>query len=186
MAEAQRLGLINEFAGCGRRDLPGSGAPLRAELLSAGPGVDGGGRIKRAVQAGVEQSLEAGLALERELQQQLFVSEDAREGLRALSRQASAAVPRALARERGLALAVLRQPVGEARDWSGREPSRLRTSSCAGARKVSLLAGNFILRSATLTHLCSGWDWVRARWAELGRDLRAKDAAVARDHHHGL
>ncbi len=39
------------------------------------------GRIKRSVQTGAEISLEAGLALERELQQQLFQSEDAREGL---------------------------------------------------------------------------------------------------------
>jgi enoyl-CoA hydratase len=39
------------------------------------------GRIKRAVQTGAEISFEAGLALERELQQQLFQSEDAREGL---------------------------------------------------------------------------------------------------------
>ena len=39
------------------------------------------GRIKRAVQTGAETSFETGLALERELQQQLFQSEDAREGL---------------------------------------------------------------------------------------------------------
>ena len=41
------------------------------------------GAIKRAVQSGRDLGLEAGLALERELQQQLFTSEDAREGLRA-------------------------------------------------------------------------------------------------------
>lgn len=39
------------------------------------------GRIKRSVQTGAEIPLESGLALERELQQQLFQSEDAREGL---------------------------------------------------------------------------------------------------------
>jgi enoyl-CoA hydratase/carnithine racemase len=39
------------------------------------------GRIKRAVQTGAEIPFEAALALERELQQQLFQSEDAREGL---------------------------------------------------------------------------------------------------------
>jgi enoyl-CoA hydratase/carnithine racemase len=39
------------------------------------------GLIKRSVQSGAEISLESGLALERELQQQLFQSEDAREGL---------------------------------------------------------------------------------------------------------
>lgn len=41
------------------------------------------GRIKRAVQTGAEVSFETGLALERELQQQLFQSEDATEGLQA-------------------------------------------------------------------------------------------------------
>ncbi len=41
------------------------------------------GLIKRAVQTGAEVPLEAGLALERELQQQLFQSEDAREGIAA-------------------------------------------------------------------------------------------------------
>jgi enoyl-CoA hydratase len=39
------------------------------------------GRIKRSVQSGAEIPFEYGLALERELQQQLFQSEDAREGL---------------------------------------------------------------------------------------------------------
>ena len=41
------------------------------------------GRIKRAVQTGWEIPIEAGLALERELQQQLFQSDDAGEGLTA-------------------------------------------------------------------------------------------------------
>lgn len=39
------------------------------------------GRIKRAVQTGWELPIESALALERELQQQLFQSEDAKEGL---------------------------------------------------------------------------------------------------------
>ena len=39
------------------------------------------GRIKRAVQGAGEVALEQGLALERELQAELFASEDAREGL---------------------------------------------------------------------------------------------------------
>lgn len=43
------------------------------------------GAIKRAVQSGGEMSLECGLALERELQQQLFTSDDAREGLDAFA-----------------------------------------------------------------------------------------------------
>ena len=41
------------------------------------------GRIKRSVQTGVEIPFETALAVERELQQQLFQSEDAKEGLSA-------------------------------------------------------------------------------------------------------
>jgi enoyl-CoA hydratase len=41
------------------------------------------GRIKRACQSGAEMSFEQGLALERELQQQLFIGEDAKEGIAA-------------------------------------------------------------------------------------------------------
>jgi enoyl-CoA hydratase len=43
------------------------------------------GHIKRAVQTGAEIPLEAGLALERELQQRLFTSADAAEGIGAFS-----------------------------------------------------------------------------------------------------
>lgn len=45
------------------------------------------GRIKRAVQTGWEIPLESALAVERELQQQLFQSEDAREGLEAYNQK---------------------------------------------------------------------------------------------------
>lgn len=48
------------------------------------------GRIKRSVQTGAEISFESGLALERELQQQLFQSEDAREGLDAYANKRKA------------------------------------------------------------------------------------------------
>lgn len=41
------------------------------------------GHIKRAVQSGLEVGFHEGLALERELQQRLFESEDAREGIAA-------------------------------------------------------------------------------------------------------
>ena len=41
------------------------------------------GHIKRAVQSGVEMSLANGLSLERELQQRLFESDDAKEGIAA-------------------------------------------------------------------------------------------------------
>src|SRR5258706_718080 len=43
------------------------------------------GRIKRAVQAALDLPLDQGLALERELQAELFASDDAREGLAAYS-----------------------------------------------------------------------------------------------------
>jgi enoyl-CoA hydratase/carnithine racemase len=41
------------------------------------------GRIKRSVQSGSEVAFEQALAIERELQQQLFQSDDAKEGLTA-------------------------------------------------------------------------------------------------------
>ena len=41
------------------------------------------GRIKRSVQTGAEIPFESALAVERELQQQLFQSDDAKEGLTA-------------------------------------------------------------------------------------------------------
>ena len=43
------------------------------------------GLIKRSVQSGVDLPLESGLALERELQQRLFTSADAREGMEAFN-----------------------------------------------------------------------------------------------------
>lgn len=45
------------------------------------------GRIKRAVQSGWEVPFESALAIERELQQQLFQSEDAKEGLAAYNQK---------------------------------------------------------------------------------------------------
>ena len=45
------------------------------------------GRIKRSVQTGAEIPFESALALERELQQQLFQSDDAREGLDAYTQR---------------------------------------------------------------------------------------------------
>ena len=48
------------------------------------------GRIKRSVQSGSEIPFEYGLALERELQQQLFQSEDAKEGLAAYTEKRKA------------------------------------------------------------------------------------------------
>jgi len=49
------------------------------------------GRIKRSVQTGWEIPMESALAVERELQQQLFQSEDAKEGLGAYNQKRKAA-----------------------------------------------------------------------------------------------
>lgn len=82
--EAERLGLIN-----GQIDAD-SEESFMDEILSraksycppekAGMSV---GLIKRAVQSGVDLPLESGLAIEREMQQRLFTSNDAREGIAA-------------------------------------------------------------------------------------------------------
>ncbi len=45
------------------------------------------GRIKRSIQSGVEMSLEQGLSLERELQAELFASQDCKEGLTAFTQK---------------------------------------------------------------------------------------------------
>ncbi len=84
MAEAERLGIVNrvieaatvdEFMAAVMEAARGYCPPARASMAV--------GHIKRAVQSGAEVPLEAGLALERELQQRLFTSEDAREGIAA-------------------------------------------------------------------------------------------------------
>jgi enoyl-CoA hydratase len=83
-AEAERLGILN-----GVIEAPSADAFLDAVLAIARgfcPPARASmavGHIKRAVQSGAEMPLESGLALERELQQRLFQSEDAREGIAA-------------------------------------------------------------------------------------------------------
>jgi len=82
--EAEELGLVNQVIDADDRE-----AFLDAVLEYAGglvPPKKAGkavGHIKRAVQTGWEIPFEQALALERELQQQLFQSDDAREGLSA-------------------------------------------------------------------------------------------------------
>jgi enoyl-CoA hydratase/carnithine racemase len=84
--DAAAMGLVNHVWGEG--DLKGRGfadavidyargftPPHRASRAV--------GHIKRAVQSGLDMSLGDALALERELQQRLFESEDAQEGIRA-------------------------------------------------------------------------------------------------------
>src|SRR5262249_48599221 len=82
--QAMDLGVINKVWEAGSNDeflrmiidyahgfCPPSGAAMAV------------GRIKRAVQSGLEMGLEQGLAFERELQAELFSSSDAKEGLAA-------------------------------------------------------------------------------------------------------
>lgn len=84
--DAQAAGLVNEL-------IPASSVAEFQERAFAfaqqycppGKASKAVGLIKRACQTGSEVSLEAGLALERELQQQLFQSEDAREGISAFN-----------------------------------------------------------------------------------------------------
>ena len=82
--EAADLGLVTEIV-----DAPDAAAFMdrvldRArEFAPPGRASKAVGLIKRAVHSGAEAAFAEGLALERELQQQLFESEDAREGLAA-------------------------------------------------------------------------------------------------------
>jgi enoyl-CoA hydratase/carnithine racemase len=84
VAEAERLGIVNAVL-----EAPDAEAFV-ARVLEIARGFcpparasKAVGHIKRAVQSGTEVPLATGLALERELQQQLFRSEDAREGIAA-------------------------------------------------------------------------------------------------------
>jgi enoyl-CoA hydratase/carnithine racemase len=82
--EAKELGLLNQLYEA--RDAADFLAQVTAYARRFCPPAKAAGavgRIKRAVQTGLEVGLEQGLALERELQQGLFTSPDAREGFAA-------------------------------------------------------------------------------------------------------
>jgi enoyl-CoA hydratase/carnithine racemase len=82
--EAERLGLVNRVVdGETAAEFMEAVLEVAKGYLPPSKASKAVGRIKRAVQTGLEVSFEAGLALERELQQQLFQSEDAAEGIRA-------------------------------------------------------------------------------------------------------
>ena len=79
--EARELGLVNAILDSDEfrnkvMEYAEAFVPPRMASMAAG-------RIKRAVVSGLEASFAEGLALERELQQQLFLSHDAREGISA-------------------------------------------------------------------------------------------------------
>jgi len=87
-ARAQELGLVDEVF-----EAPSDEAFLEivlarvSKFLRPGHSSTAVGLIKRAVQTGAELPLEAGLALERELQMRLFTSEDAKEGIAAFTQK---------------------------------------------------------------------------------------------------
>src|SRR5262249_45988031 len=83
VAEAQAAGLIHELVEVGPGGFRAAALAAARTFCPPGRARRAVGLIKRAVQTGAEVPLESGLALERELQQQLFLSEDAREGISA-------------------------------------------------------------------------------------------------------
>jgi enoyl-CoA hydratase len=79
--EAKDLGLVHELFDAATFDA--EVAAYAAKLLPPSRASKAVGLIKRAVVSGLESGFHEGLALERELQQRLFESEDAKEGLAA-------------------------------------------------------------------------------------------------------
>jgi enoyl-CoA hydratase/carnithine racemase len=80
--EGKALGLINQiFQAANAAEFQEQVLAYARKFTTPDKATRAVGRMKRAVQSGAEMSLESGLSLERELQQLLFQSEDAREGL---------------------------------------------------------------------------------------------------------
>ncbi|HVF66147.1 MAG TPA: enoyl-CoA hydratase/isomerase family protein [Pyrinomonadaceae bacterium] len=81
---ASELGLVNQlFDAATAEDFREQALRYARRFATPDKAALAVGRIKRSVQTGAEIPFESALALERELQQFLFQSEDAREGLRA-------------------------------------------------------------------------------------------------------
>jgi enoyl-CoA hydratase len=79
---AKELGLVNEiFEGEDRDSFVEAVLEYAAQFTTPGKATKAVGLIKRSVQTGSELPFELALALERELQAQLFASSDAKEGL---------------------------------------------------------------------------------------------------------
>jgi enoyl-CoA hydratase/carnithine racemase len=79
--EAKEMGCVNQiFEG---DDFMGQIHEYAKQFCTPNKASKAVGRIKRSVQSGAEVPFESGLAIERELQQQLFQSQDAKEGLAA-------------------------------------------------------------------------------------------------------
>ncbi len=79
--EAHQIGLVNRIFES--ENFMGQVYEYATQFVPPNKAAKAVGRIKRAVQSGLEVSFSESQAIERELQQQLFQSEDAREGLHA-------------------------------------------------------------------------------------------------------
>ncbi len=90
--EAERLGIVNQVWEDGQDGVVWWDRVMKYARSFCPPGRASRaiGSIKRAVQTGWEIPVESALALERELQQQLFQSEDAREGIGAYNEKRKA------------------------------------------------------------------------------------------------
>ena len=81
--EAKSLGLVNAVLEVPASDFRSRALEYARKFVPPAKASRAVGLIKRAVTAGIEVGLEQGLALERELQQRLFESQDAKEGISA-------------------------------------------------------------------------------------------------------
>jgi enoyl-CoA hydratase/carnithine racemase len=79
--EGQELGLVNEIFP--KETFWADVVKYAQQFVPPSKAAKAVGMIKRSVQSGAEVPFESGLAIERELQQQLFQSDDAKEGLAA-------------------------------------------------------------------------------------------------------
>jgi enoyl-CoA hydratase len=79
--EAEKLGIVNQIFE--PQDFAGQVHAYARQFCPPHRASKAVGRIKRSVQSGADVPFESGLAIERELQQQLFQSEDAKEGIAA-------------------------------------------------------------------------------------------------------
>jgi len=79
----KELGIVNEVFDGSPEEWWTTVVEYARQFVPPGKAAKAVGLIKRAVCSGLEVPFESGLAIERELQQQLFQSEDAREGLQA-------------------------------------------------------------------------------------------------------
>jgi len=81
--DAKELGLVNQIFDGSDEEFRAQVHTYATQFCPPNKAAKAAGHIKRAVQSGWEVPFESGLAIERELQQRLFESADAKEGLAA-------------------------------------------------------------------------------------------------------